>query len=91
MATKQWLALRKKEALQIDPERAEVCCWYGQILDPYGVQHLPEECDQVGRIYFARSTGSDVWVSFYDLPDAVVHRLWAGIEAGDFNRDSIPF
>ena len=39
-------------------------------LDPYGVYpDLPEECQQVGREYFARSTGSDIWVHFHDLPE----------------------
>jgi hypothetical protein len=33
----QWLAIRKKEALKIDPETAEVGWWYAQTLDPYGV------------------------------------------------------
>lgn len=49
-------------------------------VDPYGVcdeWELPEEFHQVGREYFARSPGSDVWVSFSDLPDAVREKLWA--------------
>jgi hypothetical protein len=54
--------------------------------------YIPEECDQVGRNYFARSPGIDVWVSFHDLPQAVVDRLWARIRAGEFkHEDSIPF
>jgi hypothetical protein len=37
--------------------------WYAQTLDPYGVDpDLPEELQQAGREYFARSPGSDVWV-----------------------------
>jgi hypothetical protein len=24
----------------------------------------------IGRVYFARSPDSDIWVCFYDLPDA---------------------
>jgi hypothetical protein len=84
IARKEWLSVRKKEALRINPERAEVCCWYGQVLDPYGVHDLPQEYDCVGRNYFARSAGNDVWVSFDDLPEAVVRRLYARIEAGDF-------
>jgi len=37
---------------------------------------MPEECLQVGREYFARAPGSDIWVSFYDLPDSTRDRLW---------------
>jgi hypothetical protein len=84
----QWLAVRKEAALQIDPETAEVDWTYAQTLDPYGVDpDLPEEYQQIGRGYFARSPGSDVWVSFYDLPEATCDRLWARIHAGEFTDD----
>lgn len=73
----QWLASRKEAELEIDPETAEVYWEYGQTLDPYGVyQDLPEECQQVGRVHFARSPDSDIWVCFYDLPDATRKALW---------------
>jgi hypothetical protein len=43
------------------PETAEVEWIYVHTLDPYGVYpELPEECQQVGPEYFARSPGSDV-------------------------------
>jgi hypothetical protein len=87
LAKEQWLALRKDAALRIDPERVEVLWDYGQTLDPYGVEDLPKEYWQVGRNYFARSPGSDVWVSFYDLPKVVCDRLWQRINAGDFDRE----
>ena len=65
----KWLAIRKAEALKIDPDTAEVGWEYGQTLDPYGVcPDLPEEYQQVGREYFARAPGSEVWVHFGDLP-----------------------
>ena len=68
---------RKEAGLKIDPETAEVMWDYGQTLDPYGVDpDLPEECRQIGRNYFARSPGSEIWVSFYDLPDATLTALW---------------
>ena len=67
----RWLAIRKKVGLEIDPQTAEVYWDYGQIFDPYGVdQDLPEEYQVIGRVYFARSPDSDIWVCFYDLPDA---------------------
>ena len=72
-----WLASRKEAGLKIDPETAEVEWTYTQTLDPYGVYpELPEEYRQVGREYFARSPGSDVWVLFGDLPDAIESALW---------------
>jgi hypothetical protein len=61
----EWLAVRKEAALKIDPETAEVFWNYGQTLDPYGVLdewELPEEFHQVGREYWARSPGSDIWL-----------------------------
>lgn len=74
----QWLAIRKEAGLHIDPETAEVMWQYGQTCDPYGIDpDLPEELQQVGRNYFARSPESDIWVSFDDLPDATRKKLWA--------------
>jgi hypothetical protein len=75
----RWLAIRKEEALKIDPETAEVDWVYAQTLDPYGVLdewELPEEFDRVGREYFARAPGRDVWVEFGDLPDETRDKLW---------------
>jgi hypothetical protein len=70
-------ALRKAVGLHIDPETAEVVWWYEYTLDPYGdCSDLPEECRQVGREYFARSPGSDVWIWFGDLPEATASNLW---------------
>ena len=74
----RWLAIRKEAGLKIDPETAEVDWSYGQTLDPYGVcdeWELPEEFHQVGREYFARSPGSDIWVHFGDLPEETRSRL----------------
>jgi hypothetical protein len=87
LAKEQWLALRKDAALRIDPETGEVYWRHGQICDPYGVEELSKEDWCIGRNYFARSPGSDVWVSFDDLPNAVLDRLWERIETGDFNRE----
>jgi hypothetical protein len=63
----QYLALIK----EIDPETAEVICEYGSIRDPYYLfEHGDDWEDNIGRNYFARSPGSDVWVEFGDLPKA---------------------
>jgi hypothetical protein len=71
-----WLAIRKDAGLKIDPETAEVEWWYAQTMDPYGIYpELPEELC-VGREYFARSPGSDIWVDFGDLPKATADALW---------------
>jgi hypothetical protein len=77
MSVEQWLAVRKEAGVQIDPVTAEVYWTYGLTLDPYGIfPELPEECQVVGREYFARSPGSDIWVNFRDLPDATREALW---------------
>src|SRR6266446_3984819 len=73
----QFLKARKKAALHIDPETAEVDWAYGQIMHPYGIDpELPDELQCIGRIYFARSPGSELWVCFGDLSEAVRDALW---------------
>jgi hypothetical protein len=73
----RWLAVRSEEGLKIDPATAEVDWSYGWDLDPYGIcDELPEEFQQVGRQYWARSPGSDIWVHFGDLPQETRERLW---------------
>jgi hypothetical protein len=77
MTLEQWLAIRREAGLKIDPETAEVMWTYALTLDPYGVyRDVPEEYQQVGREYFARSSGSDIWVRFGDLPEATSDALW---------------
>ena len=76
LRTEQWLQVRKEEALKIDAETAEVFWMYRQVLDPYGVRQVSEEEYCVGREYFARSPGSDIWVWFGDLSDKTSGKLW---------------
>jgi hypothetical protein len=74
--TEQSLETRREAGSRIDPETAEVTWSYEQTLDPYGVYpDLPAECYQVGREYFARSPGSDIWVWFGDLPNETREQL----------------
>ena len=72
------LAICKEAGLRIDPETAEVCWDYAQVVDPYGIHNLSDEDEHycIGRAYFARSPNSDVWVEFGDLPDATRDALW---------------
>jgi hypothetical protein len=47
------------------------------VIDSYGVlAEIPDEAYCVGREYFARSSGSDVWVNFGDIPEEVREQLW---------------
>ena len=69
--------IRKEARLHIDPSTAEVYWTYAQMIDPYGIlPDIPEEYQQVGREYFARSPGSDIWIWFGDLPEATCTALW---------------
>ena len=86
LTVEQWLQVRKQEALRIDPGTAEVYWTYAQSFDPYGVYpDLPDELRVVGREYFARAPGSDVWVWFGDLPAETARKLW------DKDKDKLAF
>jgi hypothetical protein len=88
ITVEQWLAIRKEAGLKIDPETAEVFWKYALTLDPYGVYpELPEEC--LGRDYFVRSQGSDIWVWFGDLPDATRTALCERLKSGLASPDEL--
>jgi hypothetical protein len=72
----EFLRIRKEAGLKIDPETAEVAWDYRQVVDPYGIYPSHPESDCVGRAYFARAPGSDIWVEFGDLPDSTRDALW---------------
>jgi hypothetical protein len=72
---KEWLAAREREGLRIDPETAEVMWRYVNIGDPYDLDPGPPEEECIGRGYFARRPGSDIWVEFGDLPKETADRL----------------
>jgi len=90
---KRFLAERKEAGARLDPATAEVEWRYALTLDPYDIcPDLPEECRQVGREYFARSPGSDVWVSFRDLPEETAKVLRLRMRAREFDDDDcLPF
>lgn len=53
---------------------------------------LAKEWDCIGRVYFARSPGTDVWVCEYDLPEATRNALWQKREQkGETIDEDIPF
>ena len=90
LTVKEWLAIRKEAGKKIDPQTAEVIWYYCQTLDPYSVDpDLPEEFYQIGLGYFAHSPDSDIWVSFYDLPEATCTALWESIRRGDHDDDGL--
>ncbi len=92
LTIEQWLQIRKEEGRKIDPDIAEFMWSYVEILDPYGVYaDPPEECQLIGRLNFARSPGSDIWVWVGDLPDETVRRLRERGESGEFDDDSLPW
>jgi len=75
--TEAWLAIRKEAAKAINPATAVVFWVNGQVGDPYGIMpDIPDEARRIGPTYFARAPGSDMWVSFHDLPASVVDELW---------------
>ena len=83
-----WLAQRKQAALNIDPETAQVMWAYADLTDPYGVDPpRPGEHRTCGKAFFARAPRGEIWVSFYDLPDATREALWRKHRANRFNDE----
>jgi hypothetical protein len=79
---------RRAAGLLLDPSTAEIECWYGQTLDPYGdgLPLLPQE-KQVGREYFSRASDSNIWVNVGELPDATRGVIWKRLEQEGKNVD----
>jgi hypothetical protein len=73
---KEFRSIRKEAGQHIDPATAEVDWEYVDLTDPYGINpDLPKECQHVGRMYFACSPGTNIWVWFGDLPEATAKAL----------------
>ncbi len=90
LTIEQWLQIRKEEGRKIDPDTAEYSRRTVYVVDPYEVYpDLPEECQCIGNLNFARAPGSDIWVWFGDLPDETVRRLWERRESGEFNDEGL--
>jgi hypothetical protein len=81
-----WLAPRKEAGRAIDPENVDFNWGWEEVLDPYGVDPVPPEYSCVGRTYFVRTPGSDIWVEFGDLPDPVRARIWQRLESGELRE-----
>jgi len=91
LTREEWLAIRKEAGLRIDPATAKVTFCWGQIADPYGIYPYNPEFDCIGRVYFARSPDSDVWVDFGDLPEATLIALRKKMDSGACDDDCAPF
>ena len=78
----EWLASRKEAGRKIDPETAEFLWNWGEIGDPYALcegdplgMYPGKGPFCIGRHYFARHPGSDIWVWEGDLPEATRRAL----------------
>ena len=81
VAVKYLRALRRAVGRQIDPETAEFDWTNAPTDDPYSDHRLRAQEKQVGREYFARSPGSDLWVWLGDLPEVAADVLWKRIKS----------
>lgn len=82
---------RRAEGAKIDPKSAEVTFWWTQVIDSYGdipAKEFPEDCDCVGRSYFARSLPDGEWIYFGDLPEATVAEIERLMSEG-FYKDPV--
>jgi hypothetical protein len=66
-----FLANRKEAGKAIDLENCEVFTSCVNILDPYGLFHVPEEWTNIGDVEFVRNRPDGVWVSRYELPEEI--------------------
>ena len=88
ISVQEWLAIRKEAGKKIDPQTAKVMRTHCYTVDPYGVySDLSDEERQVGRVYFACSPDSKIWVHFGDLTDEITTELWKNIKSGKYNDD----
>ena len=91
-------AIRREAGLRNDPETAATMWYWAELFDPYrdGLD-IPEDCQQIGRTYLARSPDSDIWVCYRDLPAETRDRLRAldrqerASPAGIFDELAIPW
>ena len=90
ISVEEWFTIRKEAGKKIDPQTAVVTWSHGYIIDPYGVHSdLSDEEKCVGRVYFARSPGSEICVCFYDLTDEIRTELWENMRNGKYNDDDM--
>jgi hypothetical protein len=53
-----------------------ILCGYSYTIDPYGVEpNLPDDCQQIGREFYARAPRGKIWVWFGDLADETREKL----------------
>ena len=58
-----------------------------QVTDPYEVyEETPAESYCVGRTYFFRNIGSEIWVAETDIPNEIRQKLWLRINSGDLKE-----
>jgi hypothetical protein len=78
------VAHRKAAGHRIKPETARISWGWGYGIDPYGdFSDLTDEAKCVGRLYFARPSCDDDWISFCDIPDGIRHALLRRMEEED--------
>jgi hypothetical protein len=89
---REWLNIRKKAGLKIVPSTAHVNFVWTQVDDPYGIFPAPpEEGVCIGRVYFARSPDSDIWVEFGDLPEKTRQEIERMLDSGHVFDEDLPF
>ncbi len=89
---REWLATRREAGQLIKSASAETCWSYAQTSDPYGIySEPPDEIWQVGREYFARAPGTDIWVHFDDLPEITRAALSLRCDSDPWPFDTVPF
>lgn len=85
-----FLEERKIAGSLIDPENVEFTWGWAEMLDRYRVDAPPREYSCFGRVHSVRTPGSEIWVEFSDLSEAVRERLWQRLGNRDLKeRDSI--
>lgn len=88
-AIEAWLEIRKLEGQRIDPANVEMHWHWTEITDPYGVYGPCPKNSCIGRTYFFRTPGSEIWVASTDIPEEKMEILWARINNSDLTENDV--
>jgi hypothetical protein len=77
-----FLADRKEAAKLINPQNCDVVVIWGELLDVYGLYHVPDDSSCIEKDLFVRNLPDGSWVWFGDLPEEICNTLEEMLKKG---------